>query len=310
VKIAILDDYQNVALELADWSSLPGDPQITVFNDHVADLGALVARLQPFDVLCVMRERTPLTADVIGRLPNLKFIASTGPGNASIDMQAATHRGIPVVDTRYDSAPTIEFAWCLILGLARNLCRENASLRSGGWQVTVGSELHGKTLGVLGLGHVGGPVAAIGKAFGMRVLAWTPNLTAERAAAQGVELATKAELFRSADIVTIHVSLSAHSRGLVGAAELGLMKRTAFLVNTSRGPIVDEGALIDALNRRAIAGAAIDVFDTEPLPAGHPFRTLPNVLATPHVGFVAKAQYEAFFQDCVAHIRSWMLDNA
>src|SRR5271163_3553838 len=228
MKIAILDDYQNVALTMADWTGVASKAEITVFTDHVGEPDDVVARLQPFDVVCVMRERTPLSRDVLERLPNLKFIASTGPGNASIDMQAAKHRGILVVDTRYESTPTIEFTWCLILGLARNVCRENASLRSGGWQVTVGSELRGKTLGVLGLGHVGAPVAAIGKAFGMRVVAWTPNLTAERAAAQGVELVTKEELFRGSDIVTIHVILSGRSRGLVGAAELGLMKPTSF----------------------------------------------------------------------------------
>jgi phosphoglycerate dehydrogenase-like enzyme len=307
VKIAILDDYQNVALELADWASIPGAPEIRVFNDHLEEAEALVSRLLPYDALCVMRERTPLTADLLDRLPKLKLIASTGAVNASIDVAAAKSRGITILYTGYDSSPTIELTWCLILAIARNLVAENASLRHGGWQVALGVDLKNRTLGVLGLGHVGAPVSTVGKAFGMRVIAWSPNLTQEKASAHGVELVSKEDLFRHADFLSIHLVLGRRTRGLVGMAELSLMKPTAFLVNTSRGPLVDEAALVDVLERRAIAGAAIDVFDREPLPERHPFRRLPNVLTTPHIGYVSRSLYETFYRDSVANIREWVL---
>jgi len=305
-RIAILDDYQDVALSVADWSGLDGRAAITVFNDHLADTDAVIARLQPFDVVCVMRERTPMTREVIARLPRLRLIASTATRNASIDIRAAEERGVQVVHTGYSSTPTIELTWALILASARNLVAENVSLRSGGWQLSVGDDMAGRTLGVLGLGNVGEAVARIGSAFGMKVIAWSQNLTAERAAAAGAELVAKEELFQQADIVSIHVVLSGRTRGLVGAAELGMMKPTARLVNTSRGPIVNEADLLAALRSGKIAGAAIDVFDQEPLPPDHPFRTAPNLLATPHIGYVSRGLYEVFYRDTVANIARWL----
>jgi phosphoglycerate dehydrogenase-like enzyme len=304
--IAILDDYQNVALSLADWSVFDGRASVTVFSDHLADADAVVERLQPFDVVCIMRERTPLTRVIIERLPRLRLIASTGPRNASIDMKAAEERGILIVHTGYTSAPTIELTWALILAGARNLVAENASLRSGGWQRFVGDDMAGRTLGVLGVGNIGGAVAQIGKTFGMNVIAWSQNLTAERAAEVGAELVSKEELFKRADVVSVHLVLSGRTRGLVGAPELALMKPTARLVNTSRGPIVVEADLIAALEAHKIAGAAIDVFDQEPLPPDHPFRTLPNLLATPHIGYVSRGLYTRFYQDTVENIRRWL----
>jgi phosphoglycerate dehydrogenase-like enzyme len=306
VKIAVLDDYQNVALSMADWSVLEGRAAVTVFNDHVPDPDAVVARLEPFDVVCVMRERTPLTRAIISRLPKLRLIASTAFANASIDVEAATERGIEVVHTGYSSTPTIEMTWALILGSARNLAAENASLRAGGWQRHIGADLKERTLGVLGLGRIGSEVAKIGQAFGMKLIAWSQNLTAERAAEAGATLVSKEELFRQADILTIHLVLSHRSRGLVGAAELALMKPTSRLVNTSRGPIVVEADLMAALRDGKIAGAAIDVFDREPLATDHPFRSLPNVLATPHIGYVSRDLYERFYQDTVDNIQRWL----
>jgi phosphoglycerate dehydrogenase-like enzyme len=304
--IAVLDDYQDVSLSMADWSLLKGRANITVFNDHTADVDATVSRLLPFEVVCVMRERTPMTSAIIERLPNLRLIASTASRNASIDVRAAAERGIQVVHTGYSSAPTIELTWALILAGARHIAEENASLRSGGWQRHVGEDLGGRTLGVLGLGNIGTPVAQIGNAFGMRIIAWSPNLTADRTRTAGAELVTKDELFRQSDILTIHMVLGQSSRGLVGAAELGFMKPTARLVNTSRGPIVVEAALLEALRKGKIAGAAIDVFDQEPLPPDHPFRSLPNLLATPHIGYVTRSLYERFYQDTVNNVVKWL----
>jgi phosphoglycerate dehydrogenase-like enzyme len=251
-----------------------------------------------------------LRRDVIERLPRLRFIASTGPRNISIDMAAASERGILVANTGYRSTPTIELTWALILASARHLVGESNSIRAGGWQTSIGHELDGRVLGVLGLGNVGGQVARIGRAFGMKIIAWSQNLTAEAAAAAGAELVTKDELFRRPDVVTIHLILSERNRGLVGAAELALMKPTARLVNTSRGPIVDEQALIEALRARAIAGAAVDVFDTEPLPEKHPFRSIENLLATPHIGFVAEDLYRTFYGDAAAAIGAWIEKQA
>ena len=306
VRIAILDDYQNIALSMADWSVLEGRATVTVFNDHLANADAVVARLQPFEVVCVMRERTPMTRAVIEHLPRLRLIASTATRNASIDLRAAEERGVQVVHTGYSSAPTIELTWALILACARHLVNENASLRGGGWQRFIGDDLGGRTLGLLGLGNIGSAVAQIGKTFGMTVVAWSQNLTAERAATAGALLVTKDELFRQADFVSIHLVLSGRTRGLVGAAELALMKPTARLVNTSRGPIVIEADLVEALRNGKIAGAAIDVFDQEPPPLDHPFRSLPNVLATPHIGYVSRALYERFYRDTVSNIKQWL----
>jgi phosphoglycerate dehydrogenase-like enzyme len=306
MKVAILDDYQDVALAMADWSPVAGRAEITVFNDHVADPDAVVERLLPFDVICVMRERTPLSRQVIERLPQLKLIASTGSRNASIDMAAAAERAIRVTATGYRSTPTIEMTWTLILASARHIVRESNSVRNGGWQTAVGRELDGKVLGVLGLGNIGGEVARIGRAFGMTVIAWSQNMTPQIAEAAGASLVTKEELFRQADVVTIHLILSRRTRGLVGAAEFALMKSASWLINTSRGPIVDEGALVHALATGAIAGAALDVFGVEPLPVDHPFRTLDNVLATPHIGYVAEDLYRTFYGDAAARIAAWL----
>jgi phosphoglycerate dehydrogenase-like enzyme len=306
IRVAVLDDYQDVALSLADWSVLDARATVTVFNDHLADSATVIERLQPFDVVCVMRERTPMTRTIIEHLPNLRLIASTALRNASIDLKAAEERGIQVVHTGYTSAPTIELTWALILAGARHLVAENASLRGGGWQRFIGDDMAGQTLGVLGLGNIGGAVAQIGTLFGMNVIAWSQNLTAERAAAANVELVSKEELFKRADVVSVHVVLSDRTRGLVGAPELAIMKPTARLVNTSRGPIVVEADLIAALKAQKIAGAAIDVFDQEPLPLDHPFRTLGNVLATPHIGYVSRGLYTRFYQDTVENIRRWL----
>ena len=309
-RIAVLDDYQDVALRVADWSALGGRATVTVFNDHVADPTAVVARLQPFDVVCVMRERTPLTRFILEQLPRLRLIASTGAQNASIDVKAAGERGVKVVHTGYSSTPTVELTWALILAGARHIVSENASLRDGGWQRHVGDDLAGRTLGLLGLGNIGGAVARIGKAFDMNVIAWSQNLAAEHAANFGAARVSKEELFRQADIVSIHLVLSHRTRGLVGAAELSLMKPTARLVNTSRGPLVVEADLLAALRDGKISGAAIDVFDVEPLPPDHPFRTLPQVLATPHIGYVSRGLYERFYHDIVNNVLRWLEGQA
>src|ERR1700738_4744399 len=250
MKIAILDDYQNVALRLVDWADVRRYAEIVVFNDHVVDASAVIERLRPFDVVCVMRERTPLPREVLQQLPNLKLIASTGPRNASIDPQTAADFGIAVTATGYDSTPTIEFTWSLILASMRGIDREAASLKAGGWQTSLGSNLRGKSLGVVGLGNIGTEVARIGLAFGMKVIAWSQNLTEENASAAGATLVDKQTLFREADVVTVHLVLSNRTRGLIGASEFALMKPTARLVNTSRGPIVAEAALLDALRER------------------------------------------------------------
>jgi phosphoglycerate dehydrogenase-like enzyme len=309
MKIAILDDYQEIALKMADWSLIPGNPEIKVFSDHVDELEKLVQRLYPYNVLCIMRERTPMTAELIHRLPNLKLIASTGSRNASIDTEATNRRGITVLHTNYESTPTIEFTWSLILAIVRNITIENTSLRKGGWQTGVGGDLKGKTLGVLGLGNIGGSVAAIGKAFGMNIIAWSPNMTIEKAQLSGARFVSKEDLFRQSDILSVHLVLSNSTLGIVGEADLNLMKSTAYFINTSRGPLVDEVALIKILQNNKIAGAALDVFDTEPLPANHPFRSLPNMLATPHIGYGSKSLYEIFYRDSVENIRKWISEN-
>jgi phosphoglycerate dehydrogenase-like enzyme len=306
MKVAILDDYQNVALQLADWSAVRRHAEIMVFNDHVADPSLVVERLRPFDVVCVMRERTPLTREIRQQLPNLRLIASTGPRNASIDSQTAADLGIAVTATGYDSTPTIEFTWSLILASMRGIDREAASLKAGGWQTGLGANLRGKRLGVVGLGNIGREVARIGVAFGMKVIAWSQNLTEEKASTAGATLVDKQTLFREADIVTLHLVLSGRTRGLIGAPEFALMKPAARFVNTSRGPIVDEAALIEALQARRIAGAAVDVFDVEPLPSDHPFRKLDNVLATPHLGYVTEDLYRTFYCDAATNIAKWL----
>jgi phosphoglycerate dehydrogenase-like enzyme len=306
IRVAVLDDYQNVALSMADWSPLAGRADITVFNDHIAARDALLERLRPFDIVCAMRERTPFSRDIIESLPNLKLIASTGAANASIDLDAAAARGVEVRHTGYQSTPTIEFTWALILAMMRHVPAENRSLRDGGWQTALGTELAGKTLGLLGLGRVGSAVGVIGRAFRMNVIAWSQNLTRERAEEKGVELVDKDTLFKTSDVLSIHLRLSERTHHLVGENELAQMKPTSRLVNTSRGPLVDSTALVDALRSGKLAGAAIDVYDEEPLAANDPLRSLPNVLATPHIGYVSEELYRTFYGDTVRNIVEWL----
>lgn len=306
IRIAVLDDYQNVALSMADWSPVTARATVTVFADHVSDADELVARLAPFDVVFVMRERTPLPRSILERLPRLRMIASTGNVNASIDTEAAADLGIHVSTTGGSIGSTVELTWALILAAARHLVAERQSVAEGGWQTTVGRELDRRVLGVLGLGRIGTRVARVGAAFGMDVVAWSQNLTPEAAAEAGVRYLPREEFFATADVVTVHLKLSERSLGLIGAAELAAMKPSALLVNTSRGPIVDEGALIEALRSGSIAGAGLDVFDVEPLPADHPLRTMANVTATPHIGYVADRPYRIFFRDAVAAITEWL----
>lgn len=306
MKIAILDDYQGVALSVTDWSPLEGVADITVFQDTLSDVDALSERLAPFEIICIMRERTLFHRPLLERLPNLRLLASTGPRNAAIDAAYATERGIEITHTGYFGSPTIELAWALILASARNVVEEAVSVRQGGWQVGLGTGLAGKTLGVAGLGNVGGAVAKIGIAFGMKVIAWSENLTAEKAAESGVEAVDKETLFARSDFLTIHLVLSDRTRALVDKQLLGLMKETSILINTSRGPIVDEGALLEALGSKRLAGAAIDVFDVEPLPPFHPFRSAKGLLATPHIGYVSRELYQTFYADTVSNIQAWI----
>ncbi len=310
ISIAVLDDYQGVALALADWSKVTDRANVTVFQDHLDDEDAIAERLAPFDVVCIMRERTQMPGSLLRRLPRLKLIASTAPRNAAIDLAAAEACGIAIAHTGYFSEPTIELTWALILASARHLPAEAASVRAGGWQQTVGEDLAGKTLGILGLGRVGSGVAKVGQAFGMDVVAWSQNLTAEKAVAGGARWVSKEELLRTADVVSIHLILSPRTSGLIGAPEIALMKPSARLINTSRGPLLVEAALVEALAGGRIAGAAVDVFDREPLPADHPYRGAPNLLATPHIGYVTRGLYERFYQDTVANITTWLKERS
>ncbi len=306
LRIAVLDDYQNVARSFADWSRLGPDASVVMFHDHVAGEAALAARLADFDVLVLMRERTPLDASLIAALPRLKLVVTVGLWNAAIDVEAAKARGIPVCGTAGgDPDATPALAWGLVLAVTRGIAAQSASVRAGGWQVGLGTDIAGRTLGILGLGKIGRRMAQFGQVFGMKTIAWSANLTAESAAEVGVERVEREDLFRRADVLTIHLKLGDRTRGLVGVHELGLMKPDSYVVNTSRGPIVDEAALIAALRDGLIAGAALDVFDTEPLPPDHPYRTLPNVLATPHIGYVSRNTYAAAFPQIVEAIVAW-----
>ncbi|MDB5410291.1 MAG: D-isomer specific 2-hydroxyacid dehydrogenase NAD-binding protein [Rhodospirillales bacterium] len=306
LRVAILDDYQEAALRLADWQSLHPRAQMTAFADHLDDLDALAARLHTFEAIVAMRERTPFRAALLERLPNLKLLITTGMRNASIDVAAARARGVTVCGTRGVGTPTAELAWGLILALLHHIPHEDRGMREGRWQTTLGTGLEGKTMGVLGLGRLGSQVAKVAKIFGMRVVAWSQNLTAERAAAAGAELVDKATLFAEADVISIHLVLGDRTRGLVGTDELARMKPTAYLVNTSRGPIVEEAALLDALRNRRIAGAGLDVYDIEPLPADHALRQLPNTVLTPHLGYVTEENYRVYFADAVEDIRAFL----
>ena len=306
MKVAILDDYQSVAADLADWASLPAGTDVTFFSDHLTDEDALAGRLADFDIVMGMRERTPFPRALLERLPNLRCLITTGGRNASFDLNAATDLGITVCGAPGAGEGPTELTWGLIIGLLRRIAEEDRATREQGkWGIHVGTSLQGKTLALLGLGHIGSLVARVGNAFDMRVIAWSQNLTAERAAECNATLVDKDTLFAEGDVVSVHVQLSERTRGLVSAREIALMKPSAILVNISRGPIVDEAALVDALQRNAIAGAALDTFDVEPLPAGHPFLTLDNTLITPHVGYVTDDGYRAFYSGVVENIRAF-----
>ena len=308
IKLAILDDYVKAARASADWDRLGARVEITAFERPFSGLEDAAAILAPFDVLCVMRERTPLPRALIERLPNLKLIVSSGLVNRSIDQDAARERGIAICHTtgKDGSASTSELAWALILACARDLPRQDLSQRKSGWQDRLGMRLAGKTLGVVGLGKIGSRVAAIGEAFGMERIAWSPNLTAERASAAGARFVGKEELFASADVVTVHLVLGERTRGLIGAHEFSLMKPSAIFVNTSRGPIVQEPALLEALRGRAIACAGLDVYDIEPLPGDHPLRRLDNVVLTPHLGYATADNFRDFYADMVEDVEAWL----
>ncbi|MEY2453350.1 MAG: hypothetical protein QOD92_2924 [Acidimicrobiaceae bacterium] len=302
-QVAVLDDYQDVATTIVEW---PAGVDVVSFTDHVADEEQLVERLRGFDVVVAMRERTAFPRAVLERLPDLRLLVTTGTRNAAIDLTAASELGIVVSGTWGIVSNTAELTWALILAVARRLPDEVAAVRAGGWQQAIGSDLNGKTLGLLGLGNIGSLMAGVGNAFGMRVIAWSTNLTDERALERGAERVEKDELFRTADVVSIHLVLSDRTRHLVGAPELALMKPTAILVNTSRGPIIDDAALIDALERDVIAGAGLDAFEVEPLLPDHPYRRLPNVVATPHIGYVTNDCYRIFYDHIVEDIAAFL----
>jgi phosphoglycerate dehydrogenase-like enzyme len=307
VRAAILDDYQNVAMKFADWSGISKDVEIKVFNAPLDGPDAVIKALQGFAIVVGMRERTPFPRKVIEALPDLKLLITTGARNNSFDVKACADRGVTVCGTGAAGSPTTGIAFGLMLELTRRIGFENARLKAGEpWQVTIGRDLEGLTLGILGLGKLGQRSATVGKAFGMRTIAWSQNLTEEKAKAASADLVSKEDLFRNADFITIHLVLGDRSRGLVGAKELGLMKKTSYLINTSRGPIVDEKALIAALQNNAIAGAGLDVFDVEPLPLNHPFRKMDNVVITPHLGYVSEQNYRKYFTDIVEDIRAWL----
>lgn len=312
MKVAILDDYQQVALEVADWRSLEG-AQVDSFAEHIADRAELLQRLQPYDVVVAMRERTPFPASVVDALPNLKLLVSTGARNASIDVDACERRGIAVcgaAGARSGSSATAEVAWALILALHKRVIQGHEALRAGAWQTVITESLSGKVLGVLGLGRLGQYVARAGAAFGMEVIAWSPNLTDERAAAASVRRVSKEALFAESDVVSVHMVLSATTRGIVGASEIAAMKPSAYLINTSRGPLIDEAALMNALEARRIAGAGLDVFWVEPLPKDHALRRLDNVVLSPHVGYVTHDNLETFYRNALKNIKAWTAGDA
>ena len=307
VRAAILDDYQKVALKFADWSAIAKDVEVKVFNAPLGDDSAVIKTLQGFAIVNMMRERTPFNRKVIEGLPDLKLLITTGARNNSIDLKACAEFGVTVCGTAGFGNPTAAIAVGLMLELTRHIGFENARMKAGApWQVTVGHDLEGKTLGVLGLGKLGQRVAGVAKALGMKVIAWSQNLTPEKAKEGGAEYVSKEDLFRNADVISIHVVLSDRTGGLVRAKDLGLMKKTAYLINTSRGPIVEEKGLIAALTSKSIAGAGLDVFDIEPLPTDHPFRKMDNVVLTPHLGYVSEENYRTFYSGVVEDIRAWL----
>ncbi|MFF5469938.1 D-2-hydroxyacid dehydrogenase family protein [Streptomyces achromogenes] len=308
LRCVVLDDFQGVATEAADWSVLGDRVEVVALREHLHDEDALAAALADYDIVVTLRERVPFPGSLISRLPRLKLLIASGMRNSVIDYAAAEAHGVTVCGTQSSGTPPVELTWALLLGLARGIVQENNALRAGGpWQSTVGADLHGRRLGLLGLGRIGSRVARVGLAFGMRVCAWSRNLTKERAEEVGVELAgSKEELLAGSDFVSVHLALGERTRGLVGAAELALMKPTAYLVNTSRAAIVDQEALLTALHEGRIAGAGVDVFDIEPLPAGHPMRTAPRLLATPHLGYVSQANYTTYYGQAVENIRAYL----
>lgn len=309
MRVAMLDDYQNYASEKADWGDLAGDLEFVTFTDHLHDEDAVAERLRDFEIVCAIRERTRFQRPLFEKLPNLKLVITSGMRNASIDNDAATDHGVTVCGTPSVGAPTADLAFGLMLALARQIAHEDRNVRNGGWQQTIGIGLAGRTLGVLGLGKLGGQAAKIGQAFGMNVIAWSQNLTDERCQEVGATLVSKEDLLGQSDFITIHLVLSDRTRGLLGAGDLALMKPTAYLVNTSRGPIVDEDALASVLTNKAIAGAGLDVFSVEPLPADHVFRNLENTVITPHLGYVEQDNYKAYYEGYRAAIRGF-LDGA
>ena len=306
MRLAILDDYEDAALRMADWGSLGDRVRIDVYRDHLTKGDELADRLSPYDILVIMRERTPFPRRLIEQLPNLKLLVTTSAKNRSIDLAACHERGIVVCGTESSRNAPAELAWALILSLLRRIPQHDRALRSGLWGDGIGSGIEGKVLGVLGLGKTGKPVARVGLAFGMKVVAWSQNLRAEQASAAGAVRVEKDELFKTADIITIHLVLSERTRGLIGPHEIGLMKPSAYLINTSRGPIVQEKTLIDALTANRIAGAGLDVFDTEPLPRDHPFLSLPNTVLTPHVGYVIEESFRTYFTQAKEDVDAWL----
>lgn len=306
MRIVILDDYQGCAFEMADWSRIRASHEVVSFRDHIEDEAELVRRLGAVDILCIMRERTAVTRSLIGKLPSLKHIVTTGHVHAALDTKAAAEKGIVVSTTSSSRFATAELTFGILLALARQIVAHHNSVQSGGWQIALGHDVRGKTLGCVGLGNLGGQVAGFAKAFGMNVIGWSQNMTDEQAAAAGARRVSKEELLRTADYVSVHYKLSARSQGIIGAAELALMKPTAYLINTSRGPLVDEAALIAALREGRIAGAGLDVFDHEPLPAGHYFRSARNLIVTPHVGYASYENYIDYFTQMVENIEGWL----
>ena len=306
-RCAILDDYQNVALKLADWSKLGPDVAVKVFNESLGDQASVIRTLKDYSIVCLMRERTPFPRAVFEALPDLKLVVTSGARNAAIDLAAAEERKVVVCGTETPGNPTTELAFGLMLELTRKIGFENARLKAGAkWQTTLGTDLGGKTLGVVGLGKLGSKAAQIGRAIGMDIIAWSQNLTAERCREVGATLVSKDELFRRSDFITVHLQLSPRTRGLIGAKDFALMKPTAYFINTSRGPIAEEAALIDALRAKRIAGAGIDVYDVEPLPLDHPLRKLDNAVITPHLGYVTEDNYRRFYGQMVEDIRAWL----
>ena len=306
-RLAILDDYQQVAGDYAPWDSLLDDGvKVSVFSAPFVSEEQAVAALAPFDILVAMRERTRFPQTALDALPNLKLLVTTGMANAAIDLEAAAERGVVVCGTGGSPAAAPELTWALLLAFARNLPVEENSLRAGEWQAGVGFELEGKTLGIVGLGKIGKRIAGYAKAFGMDVLAWSQNLTAEAAGSAGARLVSKEELFSESDIVTLHLRLSERTEGIVGSEELRLLGPDGVLVNTARGPLVDEAALIRALEEGWIRGAALDVFEDEPLPAGHALLHSPRTVLTPHVGYVTHESYRKFYGEAFEDVKAWL----